>query len=126
MDDVKAGLRYAFQTENSLTFAVSGSGHAGMECAILNLLEPGETILVIQNGVWGQRAVDLAKRLNLNVAIVSCAEGEVIPLEEFERAVEEHKPAVAFLCQGESSTGVLHPVEGFGEVCRKNGSLLLV
>jgi len=126
MDDVKAGLRYAFQTDNSLTFAVSGTGHAGMECAVLNLLEPGETLLVVQNGVWGQRAADLAKRLNLNVTVLSCPEGQVIRLDEFEQAVQTPKPAVAFLCQGESSTGVLHPIEGFGEVCRKHGSLLLV
>lgn len=126
MDDVKAGLRYAFQTDNSLTFAVSGTGHAGMECAVLNLLEPGETLLVVQNGVWGQRAADLATRLNLNVTVLSCPEGEVIRLDEFERAVQAHRPTVAFLCHGESSTGVLHPIEGFGEVCRKNGTLLLV
>lgn len=46
MDDVKAGIQYVFQTNNPLTFAVSGSGHAGMECAVMNLLEEGETILV--------------------------------------------------------------------------------
>jgi len=126
MDDVKAGLQYAFQTANSLTFAVSGTGHAGMECAVLNLLEPGETLLVVQNGLWGQRAADLGRRLNLNVIVLSCPEGEVIRLEKFQQAVEAHRPAVAFLCHGESSTGVLHPVEGFGEACRNNGTLLIV
>lgn len=126
MDDVKAGLQYVFQTENALTFAVSGTGHAGMECAMVNLLEPGETVLVLQNGVWGQRAADLGRRLNLDVKLLHVAEGEVIDMEDFIEAVEKFKPSVAFLCHGESSTGVVHPLEGFGEVCRKNGALLLV
>src|SRR5689334_9789976 len=95
MDDVKAGLQYAFQTENSLTFAVSGTGHAGMECAILNLLEPGETILVVQNGVWGQRAADLANRLNLNVTMLSVPEGEVVDIKEFEKVL--HTFSIAFM-----------------------------
>jgi len=126
MDDTKAGIQYAFQTENSLTFAVSGTGHAGMECALVNLLEPGESLLVVHNGIWGQRAADLGNRLNLNVTTIRVPEGGAATLEEFQKAVETHKPAVAFVCHGESSTGVLHPLEGFGEVCRKNGALLLV
>ncbi|KAI1717070.1 aminotransferase class-V domain-containing protein [Ditylenchus destructor] len=126
MDDVKAGLQYAFQTENALTFAVSGTGHAGMECAMFNLLEPGETVLVLQNGVWGQRAADLGRRMNLDVKLLHVPEGQVIDMEDFIEAVEKFKPAVAFLCHGESSTGVVHPLEGFGEVCRNNGALLLV
>ena len=88
MDDVKAGLQYVFQTKNPLTFAISGTGHAGMECAILNLLEPDETILVLQNGIWGQRAADLSKRMNLNVKTITVPEGGIIELEDFKKAVE--------------------------------------
>jgi aspartate aminotransferase-like enzyme len=97
MDDVKHGIQYVFQTQNPLTFAVSGTGHAGMECALLNLLERGETILgifwghyyglngilVVQNGVWGQRAASLAERLGLVVRTLKIAEGDVINLEDF-------------------------------------------
>lgn len=99
MDDVKAGLQYVFQTKNPLTFAISGTGHAGkeklifyflkkfkgMECAILNLLEPGETILVLQNGIWGQRAVDLSKRMNLNVKTITVPESGIIELDDFKK-----------------------------------------
>lgn len=56
-----------------------------MECAILNLLEPGETILVLQNGLWGQRAADLSKRLNLDVKLISVPEGQIIELEDFKK-----------------------------------------
>ena len=63
MDEVKEGLQYAFQTKNEWTLAVSGTGHAAMECCIFNLLEQGETVLVLTNGLWGQRAASLAERI---------------------------------------------------------------
>ena len=66
MDDVKAGIQYAFQTNNALTWALSATGHAGMEAVMANLLEDGDTILIAENGIWGQRAEDMAKRLVLN------------------------------------------------------------
>uniref|UniRef100_A0A915LX16 Alanine--glyoxylate aminotransferase n=2 Tax=Meloidogyne incognita group TaxID=654580 RepID=A0A915LX16_MELJA len=126
MDDVKSGIQYVFQTNNPLTFAVSGSGHAGMECAIMNLLDEGETILVVQNGVWGQRAADLSDRLGLNVRKLVVPEGEVISVEDFSEAVDNYRPQVAFLCHGESSTGVAHPLERFGDICNAYDCLFLV
>ena len=62
MDEVKAGIQYAFQTKNALTLALSATGHAGMEAVMANLLEEGDTILIAENGIWGQRAEDMAKR----------------------------------------------------------------
>ena len=62
MDDVKAGIQYAFQPKNALTLALSATGHAGMEAVMSNLLEEGDTILIAENGIWGQRAEDMAKR----------------------------------------------------------------
>ncbi|CAD5216275.1 unnamed protein product [Bursaphelenchus xylophilus] len=112
MDDVREG--------------VNGTGHAGMECAILNCLEAGERLLVVRNGLWGERAANLGKRLNLNVSVLNVADGEVASLNEFRKAVQDFKPHAVFICQGESSTGVLHPLEGFGPVCHENGALLIV
>ena len=62
MDSVQSGLRYAFQTTNLATLAVPGTGHAGMEAALANLVEAGEVVLVASNGIWGQRAAEMAKR----------------------------------------------------------------
>jgi alanine-glyoxylate transaminase / serine-glyoxylate transaminase / serine-pyruvate transaminase len=62
MDDVKEGLQYAFQTKNPLTLAISGTGHAGMEAALCNLIERGDVVLVGINGIWGERASDMARR----------------------------------------------------------------
>ncbi|KAI1717799.1 zinc-finger double domain-containing protein [Ditylenchus destructor] len=126
MDDVKAGLQYVFQTENALTFAVPGTERAGMECAMVNLLEPHDTLLILQNGVWGRRAVNFTKRMKVDVKLLQVPEGQVIDIKDFVEAVRMYKPAVVFLCHGESSTGVLHPLDGLGEVCRNNGVLLLV
>lgn len=65
MDEIKAGIQYAFQTQNRLTLAISGSGHSAMEAALVNLLERGDTVLVAINGIWGQRAADIARRLGM-------------------------------------------------------------
>ena len=75
MDETKAGLQYAFQTQNEVTLAVSGTGHAAMETALMNIVEPGEAVLVLQNGIWGERVTSLCKRLG-----------------------EEHQPALNMQC----------------------------
>lgn len=63
MDEIKVGIQYAFQTQNQLTLAISGTGHCAMEAVLLNLLEHSDTALVAVNGIWGQRAADIARRL---------------------------------------------------------------
>lgn len=62
MDEVKNGLSYIFQTQNEVVCCLSGTGHSGMEATICNLLEPGDVILIAENGIWGQRAADMAQR----------------------------------------------------------------
>lgn len=62
MDEIQGGLKYLFQTDLGNTLLISGTGHAGMEAAIANCIEPGEKIIVGNNGIWGMRVVDLAQR----------------------------------------------------------------
>lgn len=62
MDEVKEGIQYAFQTKNPLTLAISGTGHAGMEAAMCNLVERNDVVLIGVNGIWGERAADMAMR----------------------------------------------------------------
>lgn len=62
MDDCKAGIQYAFQTQNKMTFALSSTGHAGMECVMSNLIERGDIVLIANHGIWGERAMDMARR----------------------------------------------------------------
>jgi len=72
MDDIKAGLQYAFQTRNRLTLALSTSAHGGIEACLDNLLEPGETVLISKCGIWGERAADMADRIGANVSKYIC------------------------------------------------------
>lgn len=63
MSDIKSGIQYLFQTQNEMTFAVSGTGHTAMECAIFNTVEAGESVLTAVNGIWGERAAEMAERI---------------------------------------------------------------
>ncbi|XP_052659843.1 alanine--glyoxylate aminotransferase isoform X1 [Harpia harpyja] len=126
MDEIKAGIQYAFQTQNRLTLAISGTGHCAMEAALLNLLEHGDTALVAVNGIWGQRAADITRRLGANVHELLKPPGEYFTPWDIEEGLARHKPSVFFITHGESSTGVLQPLEGLGKLCHRHGCLLLV
>ena len=70
MTDIKRGIQYAFQTENNMTIAMSGSGHAAMECAVFNTVEPGESVLVAVNGIWGERVAEIAERMGTSLRTI--------------------------------------------------------
>ncbi|XP_055473076.1 alanine--glyoxylate aminotransferase isoform X2 [Psammomys obesus] len=126
MDEIKQGIQYAFQTRNPLTFAVSGSGHCAMETALFNLLEPGDSFLVGANGLWGMRAAEIAHRIGARVHQMIKNPGERYTLREVEEGLARHKPVLLFLTHGESSTGVMQPLDGFGELCHRYQCLFLV
>uniref|UniRef100_A0AAY5K7G9 Alanine--glyoxylate aminotransferase n=1 Tax=Esox lucius TaxID=8010 RepID=A0AAY5K7G9_ESOLU len=126
MNDIKKGIQYAFQTQNNMTIAMSGSGHAAMECAIFNTVEPGESVLVAVNGIWGERVAEIAERMGASVHTMVKAPGGVFTNEEIEKALAKHKPVLFFLTHGESSAGLAHPVDGIGDLCRKHNTLFLV
>ncbi|XP_011876911.1 PREDICTED: serine--pyruvate aminotransferase isoform X2 [Vollenhovia emeryi] len=126
MDDVKAGLRYAFQTGNRLTLALSTSGHGGMEACLDNLLEPGETVLIAKCGIWGERAADMAGRIGANIKFLETACGVPFDLGALDEALEKHRPAVVFVTHAESSTGMKQPLEGVGELVHRHEALLIV
>nr|XP_061795614.1 alanine--glyoxylate aminotransferase-like [Nerophis lumbriciformis] len=126
MNDIKKGIQYAFQTENNMTISMSGSGHAAMECAVFNTVEPGESVLVAINGIWGERVAEIAERMGANVHKLVKTPGNYFSNQEIEKAVEKHKPVLFFLTHGESSAGLCHPIDGIGDICRKHGCLFLV
>lgn len=124
MDEIKEGLQYLFQTKNRLTLAISGSGHAGMEALLCNIIEPGDVVLIAKNGIWGERAQDMAKRYGGDVRIIETEPGTAFSIEEFENALKKHLPTLLFVVHGESSTGVRQPLCGLGELCHKYNCLL--
>ena len=126
MGEVQELLRYAWQTSNQMTIPVSGTGSAAMEAAIANTVEPGDTVLVCNNGYFGDRMIDMAQRYGAEVCQIKKPWGEVFSLDEIRQAVAKHRPQVLGVVHAETSTGALQPVEGVGDVCREADCLLLL
>lgn len=126
MDDIKEGLRYAWQTENEFSIAISGTGSAAMEASLANVVEPGDVVLVGVKGYFGRRLVDMGGRYGADVRCLETAWGQAFTLDEIRAGLEEHRPAVLALVHAETSTGVRQPLEGVAELCREHDCLLLV
>jgi alanine-glyoxylate transaminase/serine-glyoxylate transaminase/serine-pyruvate transaminase len=125
MNETQAMLRQVFQTQNALTLAVSGTGSAGMETCVVNLIEPGDRMLVCVNGVFGGRMADVAGRSGAQVTIIERPFGEVFPVEQVGEAVKRVKPKVVGIVHAETSTGALQPLPEISEVVHQAGALLL-
>jgi alanine-glyoxylate transaminase/serine-glyoxylate transaminase/serine-pyruvate transaminase len=126
MTDTQDMLRQVFRTKNEFTFPVSGTGMAGMECVVANLLEPGDPMVVCAAGFFGKRMADLARRAGGNVTVVQGEWGDAISLEKIEAALTQHRPKVLGIVHGETSTGVLQPIDQLGKLCHRHGVLLAV
>ena len=126
-DQVAAMLRQVFRTENRLTFAVSGTGSAGMEAAIVNVVEPGETVIVGVNGVFGARLADTARRAGAEVVTLEEPWGHIIPTDRIADAVARHPGARAVvLVHAETSTGAHQPLEEIGALLAGTPTLFIV
>ncbi len=126
MDELCSLLRYAWQTENKMTIAVSGTGSAAMEATLANSVEPGDVVLVGVKGYFGHRLVDMAGRYGADVKQINKPWGEAFNLEEIKAGLETYKPKVLALVHAETSTGVRQPLEGVADLCHQHGCLLLV
>lgn len=127
MDEVCEMLRQVFQTKNSLTFPVSGTGMAGMECIATNLLERGDEAIVCVNGVFGGRMKDVMERCGATVHAVEAAWGDVITLDQIIAALDQHpKAKLVAIVHAETSTGAHQPLEGFAELVHSRGALFVV
>jgi len=127
MDEIKALLQYAFQTENTLTMPVSGPGTAGMEACVVNLLEPGDKVIVCQNGVFGGRLKAMAERCGATVVLVEDPWGRAVNPERLEAALKAHPDvkAVAFV-HAETSTGVLSDAKTLAALAQAHDCLTIV
>jgi alanine-glyoxylate transaminase/serine-glyoxylate transaminase/serine-pyruvate transaminase len=120
-------LREIFRTKNALTFPVSGTGMAGMECLAVNLIEPGDEVIVGVNGVFGARMKDVMERCGATVHAIEAPWGEIISLEQLKAALTEHpKVKLVGLVHAETSTGVHQPLEGFADAVHAQGALLII
>lgn len=126
MDETQRLLRFLFQTENALTIPVSGTGSAGMETCFVNLVEPGDEIVVCVNGVFGIRMADIVNRLGGQLIRVDGEWGRAIDPDEVRKAVKGRSPKLLAVVHAETSTGVYQPLEDLKNVAKESGALFLV
>lgn len=126
MDDIRTRLQQVFQTKNEMTLAISGTGSAGMETVLANLIEPGEKVLIGVNGVFGGRMADVAERYGAQVVQLEKPWGQVFDPSEFIAAIRRENPVLACLVHAETSTGVWQPLDGIGAAVREIGGLFVI
>jgi alanine-glyoxylate transaminase/serine-glyoxylate transaminase/serine-pyruvate transaminase len=127
MDELKQLLREAFRTGNELTLPVSAPGSAGMEAAFVNLVEPGDTVIVCRNGVFGERMRENVVRIGATAVLVDDAWGEPVDAEKVETALRAHPGARALaFVHAETSTGARSDAATLCRLAREHGALSIV
>jgi alanine-glyoxylate transaminase/serine-glyoxylate transaminase/serine-pyruvate transaminase len=126
MGGVQELLRRVFQTENRTTFPISASGSAGIETAVVNVLEPGDEAIVCVNGVFSERMAEIAVRTSAKIHRVLAPAGRAVDPDDVRRAGRGRKIKFVGLAHGETSTGVLTNIAPFRKVADELGALLIV
>ncbi len=126
MEELKDLLRYAFQTRNEVTFAVSGPGSAGMEMCLVNLVEPGDQVIVCRNGVFGGRMAEIVERCGGTAVAVDDEWGSPVDPSKLQEALGSHPDArvVAFV-HAETSTGARSDAATLARIARDHGCLVV-
>ena len=127
MDELKSLLQYALQTENQLTLPVSAPGSAGMEACFVNLVSPGDKVLVCVNGVFGNRMIENVNRCGGQLAQINDEWGKPVDPDKLDQALKEHPDTkiVAFV-QAETSTGALSDAHTLTRVAHEHDCMVIV
>jgi alanine-glyoxylate transaminase/serine-glyoxylate transaminase/serine-pyruvate transaminase len=127
MEEIKTMLRAVFITINEMTFPISGTGSAGMEFCCVNLIEPGDEVIIGVNGIFGTRMCDVAERCGAKVTKVESAWGTIITPEQIADALKRvSKPKFVAIVHAETSTGALTPVEEISKLAHAAGAMFLL
>lgn len=127
MTDIQSALRMVFETEHRFTIAISGTGSAGMEASIVNLVEPGDSVIVGINGVFGTRLASVVDRCGGKTIPVEAPWGECIEPDAIEQALARSGPIKAVaIVHAETSTGAWQPLEDIAALCRRYDALFVV
>ncbi len=126
MDEVRQGLRRLFCTQNGLTFPVPGTGSAGMEACLANVVEEGDRVLAFVKGYFGDRMAQMASRMGAEVIVVEQEWGKAFDPDEACQAIRHYRPKVVTLVHAETSTGVLQPVVEIARCAREHDALLIL
>ena len=127
MDEVSELLKRVFQTEESITFSLSGTGSAGMEAGLTSLLEPDDTVILCIYGFFCERMVDMATRVGANVVPLRADWGKPFPEEMLEAELKKHSSVkMVTAIHAETSTGVRQPLEGLSRLAKEHDTLFMV
>jgi alanine-glyoxylate transaminase/serine-glyoxylate transaminase/serine-pyruvate transaminase len=126
MDETQELLRFVFQTQNAFTIPVSGTGSAGMETCFVNLVEPGDEVLVCVNGVFGTRMADIVNRLGGRLIQVEAEWGRAVDPETVRKAMQGRRPKLVAVVHAETSTGACTPLDALARIAHDAGALFLV
>jgi alanine-glyoxylate transaminase/serine-glyoxylate transaminase/serine-pyruvate transaminase len=127
MDGIRRLLQLVFQSENQLTIPISGTGSAGMEACLVNLIEPGDEVVIGVNGVFGTRMTDVAERCGAKVFPVEAAWGRVIDAQSVKQALRTtRKPKLVGIIHAETSTGAWQPLDEIATLAHEAGALFVV
>ncbi len=127
MDELKQLLQYAFQTNNEFTIALSAPGSAGMEACFVNIVEPGDKVVVCRNGVFGERMRENVIRCGGEAIVVDDEWGSPVSVSKVEEALNAHPDAIAVaFVHAETSTGALSDAEAIARLAKKHQCLSIV
>ena len=126
MDETQRLLQYVFQSENPLTIPVSGTGSAGMEASFVNIIEPGDKVLVCVNGVFGTRMTDIVGRIGGELIRLDFPWGRAVDPDVVRKKAKETNPTVIAVVHAETSTGACSPLAQLSQVAEEVGALFLV
>jgi alanine-glyoxylate transaminase/serine-glyoxylate transaminase/serine-pyruvate transaminase len=126
MEEVQEMLRAVFMTKNHFTIPISGTGSAGMEAALVNMIEEGDHVLVCVNGVFGERISDIVGRCGGILERVEAKWGTPIDPENVTSALQDFPAKIVAIVHAETSTGVLQPLEEISKIVHEKDALLLV
>jgi alanine-glyoxylate transaminase/serine-glyoxylate transaminase/serine-pyruvate transaminase len=126
MTETQQMLRQVYQTTNPLTFPVSATGMAGMETCLVNLVEPGERVLVCAKGYFGGRMIDVAGRAGAEVGVLEVPWGQVFDLDQIRDRIRAFRPRVVGIVHAETSTGAWQPLAELGRICHEHDALLII
>ena len=124
MDEVMASLRSVFRTKNHHTLPISGTGSAGLECIMMNLLEPGDRAVVCVGGHFGERLAELARRAGADVHTVEVPPGEIVDPAVVEKALAAKKTKLLAFVHVETTTGACQPIAPMVQAAQKHGALV--
>jgi alanine-glyoxylate transaminase/serine-glyoxylate transaminase/serine-pyruvate transaminase len=125
MTETQELLRQVFRTTNRMTIPVSATGTAGMETCLVNLIEPGDRVVVCTKGYFGNRMVEIAERTGAQVTVLRQQWGQVFDLNQIRDVLKQARPKALGIVHAETSTGAMQPIDQLGKLCHEFDTLLV-